>query len=265
MSWITAALGMDKNNAGDPFRRQQEDYLGQVMQYKPLYDNIAQGQRDLYNGQLPEYERALQNEEDLLGRSTSEQQRTAYINRATQNVANNYARGINNATSSLAARGLGNSGSMAGALTNAEMARAGAISNAANAADQYFDNQQLQRENMLTNLAHGATQGALGNEENAMHGGIGLGEWGAGQYGNLANQAYALQAQRQAAAGQALGGLISAGATAYGMGRGVTPYGNQNNIHPYYSDGSDYDSMNPTAVDSGSGTVGLMAGPMPSR
>lgn len=227
MSWFSSALGMDKNDAGDPFRRQQENYIQQVMSYQPYYNNIAQGQRDLYNNQLPQYQQDLQNEEDLLGRSTTEQQRTAYINRATQNVANNYARAINNATSNLAARGLGSSGSMAGALTNAETARAGAISNAANNADQYFDNQQLQRENMLTNLSHGATQGALGNEENAMSAGIGLDEYGAGQYGNLANQAYALQAQRQAAAGNALGGLIGAGATIYGM----------RSVHPYYGGG----------------------------
>lgn len=220
MSWLSAALGADKNDAGDPYRNSSIGYTNTALGYAPQYAGIAQQQRGIYDQFSPEMVGAIQNYGDLLGKNSTEAQRTAYINRATANAGSAYQEGESNATSDLAARGLGDSGTMAGAIIGLNNARAGAISGAANNADQYFDNLRQSNLGRLAQLYSGATQQALGNTENAMGAGAGLNEWGAGQYGNLAQMAYAAQARQQAAEQAGLGDVLGVAGTIAGVATG---------------------------------------------
>jgi hypothetical protein len=96
---------------------------------------------------------------------------------------------------------------MAGGLADLANSRSGAYATAANNANNYFSNAQLQRDAQLTGLTSGAANQDYGRQMNAMGAENGLNQYAAGQYGNLATQAYQEQAQQNGALFSNLGSI----------------------------------------------------------
>lgn len=249
MSFLSSALGFDKNDAGDPFRKQQTGLISSALGLTPHYDDIANSQEGLYNDFTPQYQQAVQGYGDYLVRGTTDQQRAQYIANATRNVAGNMQAGLSNATTNLAARGLGDSGNMAGVVGNAYTGQAGAVSSAANDADAYFTNLRQQNMAKLAALYGGASDSAMHNTEGALGAETSLDQWGAGQEGQLAQQAYALQAQHQQALQQGLGDLVGVASTIYGAGAGKSAKPSGTGYAPYPTDGT-YDTWGDGGVQS---------------
>jgi hypothetical protein len=229
--YLGEMLGTEGNNAGNAARQQQMGLIGQGTSMIPQYQGIASQWGGLENQFLPSYQSAIQGYGDQLSKSTTDQMRQQYINNATANVGRSFQEGNANATNALAARGLGDSASMGGALLANQGMQSGAVAGAANNADQYFQQQHLQNLATLGQLYGGVVNGANANQLGAMGDASNLISWGAGQYGNVAQNQYAVQAQQDQAAQNMFGDVIGGVASLYGM-HGVPNPGQTSAVAP---------------------------------
>lgn len=212
-------LGLTPNTAGSGALALSNGYLGSLGNVAAAYGSLASQSAGQYSGDNASYRQALQNQSDLLQQGFGNQDRAGYIAGQTANVGGAYQQGQANLTNDLSARGLGMSGSAAGGLADLDASRAGAYSTAANQAQNYFSNAQLQRSNQLTNLLGGAASTDYGRQTSALGAQGGLDSTLAGDYSAEAQAQY----QRQAAQNAGLFGSIGSIATGLGglVGRSV--------------------------------------------
>lgn len=220
MSTVSSILGTSPNTAGSQDYGLAGDYLSQLGGTANQYGTMAGQAGQNYGADNAGYRTALGNESDLLSQGFGNQDRSAFIGANTANVGTAFQQGAAGATADLSARGLGTSGSMAGALTGLYGQRSGAYGQAQNSAANFFNVQQLSRAGQLTGLLGGAASTDYGRETGALGAQSSLDSGLANQYDALGSAAF----QRQAAQNQGLFGAIGSIAgdvgSIYGMSQG---------------------------------------------
>ncbi len=215
--WLGTILGLNKNTAGDSSLKQQQGYVGDVT------GNIAGAQSQanqwggIANQFTPAYTGAVQDYGDYLKKSTTDQARQGYIANATANVGRSVQQQQANTADELAARGLGGSAGASGALVAGNNAQAAEVANAANNADQFFLEQHQKNLQDLAGLYGGVTQNALGNYNTETGVANNEAEYGAGEYGQMAQNAYQRQAEQDAQAQAGFGDILGGAGEIFGM------------------------------------------------
>lgn len=213
-------FGGGASSAGKQYWNNANDALAGARAAGAQVGGIAAGQQSIASRYLPQGQASIDDLADFYRKGTTDSQRATYVNNATAPVATNFLRGQSNLTATLAGRGLGNSGLMAGGLATLEGARDTAISGAENDAARYFDQQKQMRLEDLVKLLYGTGSDAAARALGGYGTVAGINTAAAGGYNNIAGQAV----QAAEADNNGLLGLVKTGASVYGMSRGQGGY-----------------------------------------
>lgn len=218
MGLLSGLLGLDNNYGADGYQKQQRRNLGNLENNAGLYGQQYRQNIGQFNAYAPQESQAVQNYAAFLGRDPgTDAYGTALTQRYAGNAAGNYVQGAASLMARNARRGFGgNSGDVQGGLAALENGRVQAVTNAQYQYGADLQQQQMQRLAMLQNLygqqadnAFGRANQSLG-AQNALYGGL------ADNYGQMAQQGYARQAQNTSNLFGGITGLVGGIADLYG-------------------------------------------------
>lgn len=220
--FITGGKDPYKNdlNAARQGQNQQFDELGNL---RAGYGGLARDAGNLYAPDNAAARQATQGYADLLrrGMNPTGQERSAYIGARTANVNDDYTAGASHLASNLAARGLTDSGLMAGGLSALENRRVGAVAGAQNSAANFFDARAHDYGSQLVGLLGGQANQDYSHQLGAMGAQTGITDSLAADYGGNAQHLQQLSDNWNARKGQGLMQLLQTGAQIYGASQGV--------------------------------------------
>lgn len=150
----------------------------------------------------------------MVNRGATATDKTRFVNSQTADVAGAYERAKAGLDASLAQRGLSDSSIAAGSQAVLSGQRAGAIGQATNAANNYFDERQFSRTQGLLQLLQSLYQNAQGQEGAALAGQTGIDQGLMGVYSNMFQNSQARDAQQA----QQILALLGQAGTMYGKG-----------------------------------------------